>query len=191
MKILKIDEGVRKVGSKYVFDMSNDDVNDLINTSISEELYFHLFDDNSYYFGYKFKDNISRNQRSDFLKWLKNQDSLTSELESFIIRPIKTLKKEFDFNEFGLIIYPKSERSKLTNLIINSISNIVGRNVGKKSVEVLKQLPNNELISQINSGNILIVDDVNTSGSTLREIIRIIREINKDCNIFIYTLIGK
>lgn len=39
--------------------------------------------------------------------------------------------------------------------------------------------------------NILIVDDINTSGATLQEILRIINDINTDCNIYIYTLIGK
>ena len=38
---------------------------------------------------------------------------------------------------------------------------------------------------------ILRVDDINTSGSTLREPLRIINEINSNCNIYIYTLIGK
>lgn len=38
---------------------------------------------------------------------------------------------------------------------------------------------------------ILIVDDINTSGSTLNEILRIINRINTDSEIYIYTLIGK
>ena len=43
----------------------------------------------------------------------------------------------------------------------------------------------------LDAKNILIVDDINTSGSTLRELLRIINEINSNCNIYIYTLIGK
>lgn len=42
----------------------------------------------------------------------------------------------------------------------------------------------------LNGSNILIVDDINTSGSTLEEIFRIINKINHTCNIFVYTLIG-
>ena len=38
---------------------------------------------------------------------------------------------------------------------------------------------------------ILIVDDINTSGSTLTEILRIIKAINNQCEIYIFTLIGK
>lgn len=48
-----------------------------------------------------------------------------------------------------------------------------------------------EVIKSIQSGKILIVDDINTSGSTLNEIIRIIRKINNQCEIYIFTLIGK
>lgn len=36
----------------------------------------------------------------------------------------------------------------------------------------------------------MIVDDINTSGSTLNEILRTVRKINHDCEIFIFTLIG-
>ena len=43
----------------------------------------------------------------------------------------------------------------------------------------------------LHAKNILIIDDINTSGSTLREIIRIINEINSKVNLLIYTLIGK
>lgn len=37
---------------------------------------------------------------------------------------------------------------------------------------------------------ILIVDDINTSGSTLNEILRTVKTINRECEIFIFTLIG-
>lgn len=37
---------------------------------------------------------------------------------------------------------------------------------------------------------ILVVDDINTSGSTLDEILRKLGKINNDCDIYLYTLIG-
>ena len=48
-----------------------------------------------------------------------------------------------------------------------------------------------QVIHSIKNGKVLIVDDINTSGSTLNEIIRKIRKINNSCEIFIFTLIGK
>lgn len=38
---------------------------------------------------------------------------------------------------------------------------------------------------------ILVVDDFGTTGTTIRELIRNIREINDDCEIYIFTLMGK
>ena len=46
-------------------------------------------------------------------------------------------------------------------------------------------------IKSIQKGKILVVDDINTSGSTLIEILRLIKAINNDCEIYIFTLIGK
>lgn len=46
-------------------------------------------------------------------------------------------------------------------------------------------------INAISKGNILIVDDINTSGSTLTETLRIVKAINNNCNIYIFTLVGK
>lgn len=48
-----------------------------------------------------------------------------------------------------------------------------------------------ELFKSIDEGKVLIVDDINTGGSTLNEILRILNEINSDCKIYIFTLIGK
>lgn len=44
--------------------------------------------------------------------------------------------------------------------------------------------------SRLKGKKILIVDDINTSGSTLNEILRSIRKINNECEVFIFTLIG-
>lgn len=47
-----------------------------------------------------------------------------------------------------------------------------------------------ERFSRLHGDNILVVDDINTSGATINEILRILDKINSDCNIFVYTLIG-
>ena len=48
-----------------------------------------------------------------------------------------------------------------------------------------------QVIKSIQSGKILIVDDINTSGATLTEILRIVRKLNNTCDIYIFTLIGR
>lgn len=47
-----------------------------------------------------------------------------------------------------------------------------------------------EAYSKLQAMNILVVDDINTSGATLDEILRILDSVNSNSNIFIYTLIG-
>lgn len=47
-----------------------------------------------------------------------------------------------------------------------------------------------EVFKSLNGGNILIIDDINTSGSTLREILKHVRVLAPDSKIFIFTLIG-
>lgn len=48
-----------------------------------------------------------------------------------------------------------------------------------------------QLCQQIRQQNILIVDDVTTSGSTLNEILRTLRILNEDNSITIFSLIGR
>lgn len=44
--------------------------------------------------------------------------------------------------------------------------------------------------ARLRGNTILVVDDINTSGSTLDEILRKLGKINDNCNIYLYTLIG-
>lgn len=46
-------------------------------------------------------------------------------------------------------------------------------------------------LASLKGETILIIDDINTSGATLDELVRNIRLLNNTCKIFIYTLIGK
>ena len=48
-----------------------------------------------------------------------------------------------------------------------------------------------ELCASIRKQNILIIDDVTTSGSTLNEVLRTLRILNEDNNIVIFSLIGR
>lgn len=48
-----------------------------------------------------------------------------------------------------------------------------------------------EKFSKLQGSKILVLDDINTTGSTLNEILRILNKVNNDCEIYIFTLIGR
>ena len=48
-----------------------------------------------------------------------------------------------------------------------------------------------ELCATIKNQNILIIDDITTSGSTLNEILRTLRILNEDNSITIFSLLGR
>lgn len=47
-----------------------------------------------------------------------------------------------------------------------------------------------ERFSELNGENIMIIDDINTTGSTINEILSVLNNVNSNCRIFVYTLIG-
>lgn len=243
-----------------VYDNRHDNDTDVIKC-LNPDIYISEFLGNVYYFGYTFNDDASRKDRTNVIHWLKNIDSCgisENQLTQFIDRALNYANKRLNFSEFSAILYPRSNRSNITNVIIREIGNFSQHYTDKISFELIKSLPKsvefdwdlfdfnysgklfdnqykqiydyienqlmpkiNELdyfsladnvkpkyrqyiknyltvdestskfISSIKRGKILIVDDINTSGSTLREILRIVQKINNDCEIYIFTLLGK
>lgn len=57
--------------------------------------------------------------------------------------------------------------------------------------EILAQPMDAKLSSEIRQMNVLVVDDITCSGSTLNEILRSLQIVNDDNNITIFSLIGR
>lgn len=75
-----------------------------------------------------------------------------------------------------------------------SIANSVKGNKYKEFFSdflLFKDQKSKQIFSQLSSGNILIIDDVTTTGSTIKEIIKIIRKINPKHKIVIFSIVGK
>lgn len=254
-----LNEGVRVKDQDFIFDYNEDKYEDIVNLIDAPAIYQDKIFNNVYWFGYKFNENSSREERSQFINYIKGLSNNTQidqkELERFINKPLITLHtEELNVTDIDCIVYPKSERSPLVNQILKCVGDVCSRTATKPSYELVKNLPaniefdwelffldnptpdqqqvyfiNNILVPKIKNldyfsiaknvkpkyrryiknflnfkteqdkkafesieaGNILVVDDINTSGSTLNEILRIINGINKECKIYIFTLLGK
>lgn len=253
-------DGLSIQGSAVVYEPEYDSNTDIMNT-VQPDIYKSEFGGNIYYFGYTFKNTSSRKDRTTIIHWIKGIecDGINdSALKRFIDKPLRYLDNEINLSEFTCIVYPRSNRSHLTQTIIEEISNFSQRDTVKTPVEFVKSLPQDvyfdwedfdlnypgeigdnqykqirnyienillpkihsldyfsladnvkakyrryikdylniderskQVIKSIQSGKILVVDDINTTGATMNEILRIIRKINNKCEVYIFTLIGK
>lgn len=76
--------------------------------------------------------------------------------------------------------------------MIEVIGDYTSRDIKWASYQLVKSAPVDSAfdLDRLKGNKILIVDDMNTSGSTLEEIVRILGTVNNNCEIYIYTLIG-
>ena len=165
---------------------------------MAPEIYEAEFLGNVYYFGYKFKDSATSKIRSDFIHWLKGLKETKPtdyQYREIIAKPLRVLDKLIGLKNFSLFVYPVSNRSTLVQKIIETCGMMMQRDLRGISAEMVKNLPiinnNHEKDLLIQSDKILLVDDVNTTGAALSEIIRIIRNINVEAEIYVFTLLGK
>ena len=199
MIVKKLTEGISydEVNNSYNISFQNDSKSDIINL-MAPEIYEAEFLGNVYYFGYKFKDSVPSKIRSDFIHWLKGLKETKPtdyQYREIIAKPLRVLDKLIGLKNFSLFVYPVSNRSTLVQKIIETCGMMMQRDLRGISAEMVKNLPiinnNHEKDLLIQSDKILLVDDVNTTGATLSEIIRIIRNINVEAEIYVFTLLGK
>ena len=257
---MKIIEGITKNGDAYIFDYTADKHEDIVHL-VGPEIYKNEFSGNTYYFGYRFNDDISSSARSAFIKFLKGYSAPKvndSDFIQFANRPMKALDKAVKLSEVDAVVYPVSSLNNVVRKLVSIVSNFMPHGIEYVSYELIKNAPNNvkfdynafaadrggkdsqsykdslpyikNMITKIHSLNyfsiardvkskyrkfisdylvlnndddthairelssahkILVVDDINTSGSTLNEILRIVRNFINTAEVFIYTLIGK
>lgn len=199
MIVKKLTEGISydEVTNSYNISFQNDSQSDIINL-MAPEIYEAEFLGNVYYFGYKFKDSVPSKIRSDFIHWLKGLKETKPtdyQYREIIAKPLRVLDKLIGLKNFSLFVYPVSNRSTLVQKIIETCGMMMQRDLRGISAEMVKNLliinNNHEKDLLIQSDKILLVDDVNTTGATLSEIIRIIRNINVEAEIYVFTLLGK
>lgn len=254
--------GIRKDTSNphFIIDYQYNYPEDIIHIE-EPQLYQSTHHGKVYWFGYKFNDDVSGNDRTEFIHYIKGIGEETipqNELVKLIELPLIELDKQINLMDINAFVCPKSGRSNLVQIMIETIRDYTSHETSRMTFELIKSAPveiefdwrsfeldhadmpehqykhirkyiDTELMPKIHNldyfslanevkpkyrpyiknylgfpdiksleeyerlkgKNILIVDDINTSGSTINEILRILLRVNKGCNIFIYTLIGK
>ena len=160
-----------------------------------------------------YPESISELNR-DMLKYLNRltQSNLVS------MEMVKQLPQniEFDYDKFNLEIldsklengrprYTEKQKEDVLLKINNMMDNVrqkdyfsIARNIEKakyrpyiKNYYTFKTDKDQQLFKSLENNNILIIDDIVTSGTTLTHILTTLRMINDNNNIVIFSLIGK
>ena len=149
-------------------------------------------------------------KRSNLVKKMISiiQDFTSRDMAKFSFELVKSVPTdvEFDWDMFDADLKYDSDTSKYRNMKAY-VENILLPNIHeldyfslaesvkakyRKYIKNFIKFTDVDLVkfSKLQCKNILVVDDINTSGSTLNEILRTLNKINSKSNIFIYTLIG-
>lgn len=150
-------------------------------------------------------------QRTQLVK--KIVSVVNTYLQHDIARPFYSLVKslpqnvQFDWDLFNTE-YPQLEDKNRHNQMVQTIINILDKVHSLDYFSISKSIPpkyrafiknylsfsdsaSKEAFNKLLAKKILIIDDINTTGSTLYEMLRIVEAVNTDSEIYIFTLIGK
>lgn len=198
------------------FDLVYDYPRDVIHF-VFEKVYSSKFREGKLYrFGYVFNEDISSAEKARFIHYLSGMDDIKMpayELRQFLEIPLNDLHSKVNMYSIDCFVYPVSGRSLLVQKMVEVINEYTSRKASRVSYELVKSAPTNigfdwdmfnsnlgeyvgtnrsnmKKLNKLKGKKIFVLDDINTSGSTLNEILRILQKINTGCDIFIYTLIG-
>ena len=174
---------------KFVFDFQHDGKEDII--SLTGGGYQVEAFGKCFYYGYEFTEQVETSVRSAFIKYLKFTDALQEhpDLTNFIKKAVDDLDKQISLYNYDLVVMPESS-SKVNQYMLRYIYRFA-QPLLHKMEELFADKADEELCASIRKQNVLIIDDVTTSGSTLNEILRTLRILNEDNDITIFSLIGR
>lgn len=173
----------------FVFDFEHDGAEDIIN--LTGDGYQVKAFGRCFYYGYEFSEQVDGNVRSAFINYVKFAKNLQDnpDLTDFIKNAIDNLGKKIDLYDYNLVVMPESS-SKVNQYVLRYIYRFAQPKLCKVQ-DILNPDMDEKLCSSIRQQNVLIIDDVTTSGSTLNEILRKLRILNEDNEITIFSLLGR
>lgn len=177
---------------RFVFDFEHDGTEDIV--SLTGDGYQVEAFGRCFYYGYEFSEQTNGNVRSAFINHVKFTEDLQNnpDLTQFIKKAIDQLNRRINLYDYNLVIMPESS-SRVNQYMLRYIYRFAQPML--QEMEILKSIPATEedrqLCATIRNQNILVMDDVTTSGSTLNEVLRTLRILNDDNEITIFSLIGR
>ena len=173
----------------FVFDFEHDGAEDIVNLTgggYQVEAFGKCF-----YYGYEFSDQVDSNVRSAFIKYVKFNDALqdSPDLTQFIKKAVDNLDKKINLYDYNLVVMPESS-SKVNQYMLRYIYRFAQPKLCHVQ-EIMNSQIDEKICASIRQQNVLVIDDVTTSGSTLNEILRTLRILNEDNEITVFSLIGR
>ena len=104
-------------------------------------------------------------------------------------RAVDVAHKKINLYHDDIVVMPEN-RTKVNQYMLRYIYRFNQPRLCRVD-EILSKPMDKELSSMIRQQNVLVIDDVTTSGSTLNEILRTLRILNEDNDITIFSLIGR
>ncbi len=102
---------------------------------------------------------------------------------------VDSAHKKINLYRYDIVVMPEN-RTKVNQYMLRYIYRFNQPKLCRVE-EILSKPMDEELLSKIRQQNVLVIDDMATSGSTLNEILRTLRILNEDNNITIFSLIGR
>ena len=173
----------------FVFDFEHDGVEDIV--KLTGDGYQVEAFGKCFYYGYEFSEQVDSSVRSAFIKYVKFNDNLqdSPDLTQFIKKAVDNLHKKINLYEYNLVVMPESS-SKVNQYMSRYIYRFAQPKLCHVR-DILNPQIDEKLCASIRQQNVLVIDDVTTSGSTLNEILRTLRILNEDNDITIFSLIGR
>jgi hypothetical protein len=174
---------------KFVFDFEHDGAEDVV--SLTGNGYQVEAFGKCFYYGYEFSELVDGSVRSSFIKYVKSTKDFqaTPDLTNFIKKAIDNLDKHINLFNYDLVLFPKLRSRECQYMLLYIYRFNQPRLYNYE--DVLANPMDEKLYATIRKQNVLVIDDVTTSGSTLNEILRSLRIVNDDNNITIFSLIGR
>ena len=173
----------------FVLDFEHDGVEDIV--KLTGDGYQVEAFGKCFYYGYEFSEQVDSSVRSVFIKYVKFNDNLqdSPDLTQFIKKAVDNLDKKINLYDYNLVVMPESS-SKVNQYMSRYIYRFAQPKLCHVR-DVLNPQIDEKLCASIRQQNVLVIDDVTTSGSTLNEILRTLRILNEDNEITIFSLIGR